>query len=77
MISQNKIFIFFVLMPFTACDDKFDYSPYTIDFSDKNRNINQRNIEKLLVQVKDGKITIAFTGDTHRFYNSINMVLSE
>ena len=35
-----------------SCDGMFDYSPYSIDFSDENRNVNQRNIKKLTNQTK-------------------------
>jgi predicted phosphodiesterase len=70
MIIKNKLLILaLVLITLTACDEMFDYSPYAIDFSEENRNVNQKNIEKLLLHEPDDTITIAFTGDTHRFYD--------
>jgi len=70
MIKKNKILIFFIaLMALTACDGMFDYSPYAIDFSEENRNVNQKNIDKLLLLEPDDTLTIAFTGDTHRFFD--------
>lgn len=54
----------------------FDYSPYTIDFSDENRNVNQRNIEKLLERGNDDTIIIAFTGDSHRFFDETELFVS-
>ena len=70
MITKNKLFILtMVLITLTACDEMFDYSPYAIDFSEENKNVNQRNIEKLLLREPDDTLTIAFTGDTHRFFD--------
>ncbi|MCK9208436.1 MAG: metallophosphoesterase [Salinivirgaceae bacterium] len=61
----------------TSCGDLFDYSPYAIDFNDENRNVNQKNIERLLNCKNDDTITIAFTGDTHRFYDETELFVSE
>jgi len=70
MIKKNKLLILtLVLITLTACDGMFDYSPYAIDFSEENRNVNQKNIEKLLLREPDDTLTIAFTGDTHRFFD--------
>lgn len=60
-----------------ACEDMFDYSPYAIDFSDENRNVNQRNIERLHNDENDDdEIVIAFTGDTHRFYDEFDVFVN-
>jgi len=70
MITKNKLLILSsVLITLTACDGMFDYSPYAIDFSEENRNVNQKNIDKLLLREPDDTLTIAFTGDTHRFFD--------
>ena len=67
--SKILICIFMALTALSSCDEMFDYSPYAIDFSEENRNVNQKNTEKLLRNKPDDTITIAFTGDTHRFYD--------
>jgi Icc protein len=59
----------FSILFIVACDDMFDYSPYAIDFSSENRNVNKNNITKLRTKENDDTITIAFTGDTHRFFD--------
>jgi len=70
MIIKNKLLILtLALAALTACDEMFDYSPYAIVFSEENRNVNQKNIEKLLLRESDDTLTIAFTGDTHRFFD--------
>jgi 3',5'-cyclic AMP phosphodiesterase CpdA len=56
-------------MLLSACDGMFDYSPYAIDFSEENMNVNEKNISKLILKEPDDTLTIAFTGDTHRFYD--------
>lgn len=56
-----------------SCEHIFDYSPYAIDFGYEDRNVNKRNIDKLLVcENDDDTISIAFTGDTHRFYDEFD-----
>ncbi len=78
MITKNKLLIFtLVLITLTACDEMFDYSPYAIDFSEQNRNVNQKNIEKLLQHEPDDTITIALTGDTHRFYDQMDRFVNK
>lgn len=69
MRTGIKILLLLSIFIVAACEDMFDYSPYVIDFSDENKNVNQRNIDKLFSQEKDDTIKIAFTGDTHRFYD--------
>lgn len=67
---KNVILIFVIaLTTLSACDEMFDYSHYAIDFSEENRNVNQKNIEKLILHESDDTLTIAFTGDTHRFFD--------
>lgn len=73
MINLVKKFFFITPLALMACDDMFDYSPYAIDFSHENRNVNNKNIKDLLVQENDDTITIAFTGDTHRFYDETSL----
>lgn len=68
-----KVLLLISIFNLVACEDLFDFSPYAIDFSDENRNVNQRNIEKLHAHENDDDtILIAFTGDTHRFYDDFD-----
>ena len=71
-----KIVLLINVFLLLACEDIFDYSPYAIDFSDENRNVNQRNIEKLHARENDDTISIAFTGDTHRFFDETELFVS-
>ena len=56
-------------MFFVACEDIFDYSTYVIDFDEENKNVNLTNVDKLLEKNVNDTIMIAFTGDTHCFYD--------
>jgi len=71
-ISYKILFLTSILIN-VACDNLFDYSPYAIDFSEENRGVNPKNIEKLGEQQNDDTITIAFTGDTHNFFDEMEM----
>ena len=71
-----KIVLLINVFLLLACEDMFDYSPYAIDFSDENRNVNQRNIEKLHARENDDTISIAFTSDTHRFFDETELFVS-
>lgn len=71
-----KIVLLVITFLLLACENLFDYSPYAIDFSDENRNVNNRNIEKLLARENDDTISIAFTGDTHRFFDEMDLFVS-
>ncbi|MBS4058854.1 MAG: metallophosphoesterase [Bacteroidetes bacterium] len=72
-----KIALLVNIFMLPACEDLFDYSPYAIDFSDENRNVNQRSIEKLQSRENDDTITIALTGDTHRFFDETELFVSK
>ncbi|NOQ26348.1 MAG: metallophosphoesterase [Bacteroidales bacterium] len=69
MINKLKILFLISSMFLIACEDMFDYSTYVIDFEGKDVNVNQSNINRLLKNDAKDTITIAFTGDTHRFYD--------
>jgi len=69
MTTRNILIVFITAIALLSCDGMFDYSPYLIDFSEENRNVNQQNIGKLANQTQDDTITIAFTGDTHRWFD--------
>ncbi|MBN1414929.1 MAG: metallophosphoesterase [Bacteroidales bacterium] len=74
-----KPLMFILIVLFEACENNYDYSPYAIDFNEKDKNVNQRNIEKLFRQERnddDDTIKIAFTGDSHRFYDEMELFVA-
>jgi len=69
MTHHKFMFLIFISFLTVGCENTFDYSPYAIDFNEDNRNVNQKNIEKLMATECDDTLTIAFTGDTHNFFD--------
>ncbi|MBU8893780.1 MAG: metallophosphoesterase [Bacteroidales bacterium] len=69
MINKLKILFLISTMFLVACEDMFDYSTYVVDFEGKDKDVHQTNIERLLEKDVNDTIRIAFTGDTHRFYD--------
>lgn len=67
-----KIIFFISIIFLASCQDMFEYSPYVIDFEGENKGVNQTNIKRLLETETDGVIRVAFTGDTHRFYDEFD-----
>jgi DNA repair exonuclease SbcCD nuclease subunit len=60
----------------TSCEDVFDYSPYVVDFDSENTNVNNTNITELLKKNSSNIVRIAFTGDTHRFFDEFDDFVS-
>lgn len=76
-ISTIKLtFLLSLILLLIQCKDVFDFSPYAINFSEENRNVNLKNIEKLNSLPKDDTITIAFTGDTHCFFDETELFVN-
>jgi len=74
---KPKYFLLIFISTLIACDNVFDYSPYAINFSEENCNVNRKNIEKLSSHSKDDTITIAFTGDTHNFFDETEVFVEK
>jgi predicted MPP superfamily phosphohydrolase len=55
----------------SSCSDIFDYSPYLIDFDEANSGLNKKNIERLKNKAAGDTITIAFTGDSHNYFDEL------
>ena len=64
----NIIFLVSILF-LASCEDMFDYSTYVVDFDGENKDVNNTNIERLSGKVTNDTIRIAFTGDTHVFFD--------
>ncbi|MDA3779245.1 MAG: metallophosphoesterase [Bacteroidales bacterium] len=71
-MTKNHKIVLFSLIVFSSCENIFDYSPYVINFDGENRNVNKTNIEKLFKHEAKDTIRVAFTGDTHRFFDEFD-----
>ena len=79
MKTTLKILFLIVILSSLSCKDTFEYSPFVVDFSEENTNINQKNIESLQKDKTTDTVRIAFIGDSHRnfdefesFVNAVN-----
>ncbi|MDZ7743898.1 MAG: hypothetical protein U5Q03_19735 [Bacteroidota bacterium] len=63
-MTVYRIIIFLLIMILLqACEGVFDYSPYAIDFSEEQTNLNAKNIERLQQKTNhDDTVTIALNG---------------
>lgn len=68
----------FTLLFLFACE-KFEYSPYQTDNIKRPENINAVNINKLKMKeaADDDTVTILFTGDSQRFYKSLDGLVTK
>jgi 3',5'-cyclic-AMP phosphodiesterase len=79
-MKRNKFGIIFFCAAFLvllliACN-KFEYSPYQIEETNKSdspNSLNDENLAKLMASEKsaDDTVTIAFSGDSQRFYDEL------
>lgn len=60
-----------------ACSDVTEYSPNQIFDNDSPRDLNARNIERLQATPEEGPLTIAFIGDSQRFYEEMDLFVEK
>lgn len=76
-MKKYRLIIWVILvLQLASCDDVFEYSPYVIDFDDHETNLTQKNIDRLLSNNVSDTITIALAGDSHRFYDESEKLVS-
>jgi 3',5'-cyclic-AMP phosphodiesterase len=71
MKTTLYIILFLLLLQFAACDH-FEYSPNQTFDGDTPRDLNRINLQKLLNAPLDDTVTIAFVGDSQRFYDEVD-----
>lgn len=60
-----------ILVILLACADLFEFSPNQTFDDDSPVGLNQKNLERLRASTPDDTITIAFIGDSQRFYDEV------
>ena len=65
-----QAFIFTWVLLFTGCD-ALEFSPNQRFDRDSPIGLNDKNLQKLLSNPTDDTVTIAFVGDSQRFYNEL------
>ena len=69
---KRNLLPFLMLTLLTSCKDLFQYSPNEIRLEENEKNINQRNIERIkTLPVKD-TFSFIVTGDSQRFYDELD-----
>lgn len=62
------------IVAFAGCHDSFEFSPYQLFDRTAPRDLNAQNLATLLsTPPKDDTITIAFIGDSQRFYDEVEL----
>jgi 3',5'-cyclic-AMP phosphodiesterase len=70
MKTRSYLPLLVLLISVIAGCEKFESSPHQVFDKDTPRNINQRNIDRLLTRIdQDDTIRIVFTGDSQRYYD--------
>jgi 3',5'-cyclic AMP phosphodiesterase CpdA len=76
-MKKYRLVIWVMLfLPLASCDDFFEYSPYIIDFDEDETNLTEKNIGLLLAKDVPDTLTIALAGDSHRFYDESEELVS-
>lgn len=76
----NKRYIYFIIffMVFLqSCMDTWENSPNQKFGSDTPRDLNAKNLSRLSKAIPDDTITIAFVGDSQRFYDELEAFISK
>lgn len=72
---QKRLFIWIaaalIVCGIVGCRDSFEYSPNQVFDGDTEQQLNAKNIARLDTLPKDDTITIAFVGDSQRFYDEL------
>jgi uncharacterized protein YkvS len=77
MKSLFKTFLLGFLFLLGGCNKLFDYSPYAIDFEEENSKVNPTNIKRLSSLKENDTIQIAFTGDSHNYFDELELFVEK
>lgn len=66
-----------ILWLFVSACDNFEYSPNQTFDNNTPRDLNKINIEKLQSMPVDDTVTIAFVGDSQRFYDEVDLFIDK
>src|SRR5688500_3559024 len=67
-----SLFVFAYGWLLQGCSDAFEYSPNQVFDKDSETLLNEKNLQQLYAQPQDDTITIAFVGDSQRFYDEVD-----
>jgi Icc protein len=62
----------------TACDDLFEFSPYTANVSSGDRNTTAKNLQRISnIQLTTNSFSFAFIADNHYYYDNLRSVVND
>ncbi len=70
-IAANFIIIF-LLVGYTSCEDPFQYNPNEIVLSDDEKDLNRKNINRILNLSPSDTLKFILISDTHHEYEYLN-----
>lgn len=73
-----KVILFFssLLMFFSSCEDIFQYSPNEIVLKEDEKDLNRKNIDKILSEPAKDTLRFLFIADTHHEYEYLDEFVS-
>jgi 3',5'-cyclic-AMP phosphodiesterase len=74
-MSRGFLIGFFVLLVVLQSCDSFEYSPNQVYDKDSKVALNAKNLQLLQSFPKDDTVTIAFVGDSQRFYDELDLFI--
>ncbi len=66
-LSVNFIFSL-LLVGYSSCEDPFQYNPNEIVLSDDEKDLNRKNIDRIVNQVDSDTLRFILISDTHHEY---------
>src|SRR5215207_9484795 len=72
-----KISLVLLLLCLTSCKKYLEYSPNEIRLEESNKNLNQKNIQRIQSLPVKTTFSFAVTGDTQRSYEALDDLVEE
>lgn len=75
---MKRVTIFLIgLLSIASCTDVHEYSPNQIHDNESPRDLNKKNLERLMRSVPDDTLTILFSGDSQQFYDEVDLFVDK
>ncbi len=68
----NKLLFVFLVFIFSSCKELFQYNPNEVRVDAANKNLNEKNIQKLIAAAVPDTVKFILIGDSQRFYNELD-----
>ncbi len=72
MVRRLLPFILFPVLVLSSCKDLFQFNPNEVRLEESEKNLNEKNIQKLQSKAPGEPIKFIVTGDSQRFYEELD-----